>query len=389
MSGERIYLDYAATSPVDPVVCDAMLECLTTDGVFANPASDHLAGRQAQRVMDVARDRVAALVGAAPANVVFTSGATEANNLAISGIFPEGAREGAHFVTTRIEHRSVLDVARHLERVGVRVSYVDCDLHGRIDAAAVEAAIDEETRLVSVMHVNNEVGTVQDIAAISEICHRREVPLHVDAAQSAGKAPLSVEAMGIDLCSLTAHKVCGPKGVGALCISPGINLEPLFFGGGQERGLRPGTLATHQIAGMGKAYELAADGSDIGALAGLRDRLWQALQAIDGVVRNGDPENAAAHILNVSFPGVDGESLRLAVEDIAVSQGSACASDTPEASHVLSSLGLSDARSQSSLRFGVGRFTTAREIDIAADRVKIAVRRLRALAVRAPAWCSA
>lgn len=389
MSDDQIYLDYAATSPVDPRVRDKMLECLSPDGPFGNPASEHFAGRRARRVIDDARAQVAAVAGLPPDSVVFTSGATEANNLALRGMFPERCRKGAHFVTSRIEHRSVLDVARYLERVGVRVTLVDSDELGRIDPDAVGAAMTGETRLVSIMQVNNEVGTVQDIEAIATICRRRGVPLHVDAAQGAGKVSLDVGRIGIDLCSLTAHKICGPKGVGALCVRRGLALDPILFGGAQERGLRPGTQAPHQLAGMGKAFELVAAESDAARIGAQRDRLWQGLEQIDGARRNGDPDRAVPHILNVSFPGVDGESLRLALSGIAVSQGSACASASPEPSHVLSALGLSDTRAQSSLRFGIGRFTTDREIDRAVDRIATAVIRLRRLADGAPTWCSA
>jgi cysteine desulfurase len=389
MTGTGIYLDYAATSPVDPAVAKVMTACLELDGVFANPSSDHVAGTRAMKIVEQARCQVAQRVGAHEDSIVFTSGATEANNLALQGMFPWHTRERAHLVTSRIEHRSVLDVARHLASNGVSVSYVDCDQRGIVDPEAVAAAIRDDTRLVSIMYVNNEIGSVQDIGAIAAQCRARNVPFHIDAAQGAGKLPLDLSDLGVDMCSLTAHKLCGPKGIGALYVRDGLRLDPLMHGGEQERGIRPGTLATHQIAGMGQAYELADDKVESARIADLRDMLWQALSIITDTSRNGDSELVAPHILNVSFPGVDGESLRCALGDLAVSQGSACASDRPEASYVLTALGLSDARAQSSLRFGLGRFTTRQEIELAARRVKVAVERLRRLSEGAPAWCSA
>jgi cysteine desulfurase len=379
-----IYLDYAATSPVDPVVAEAMAACLTRDGVFGNPASPHSTGRSARRVVDLAREPIGALVRAAPGRLVFTSGATEANNLALRGMLARGG----HLVTTRIEHRSVLDPAAALAAHGVALSLVDCDRDGIVAPERIAAAIGPTTRLVSVMQVNNEIGTVQDIAAIADICRQAQVPLHVDAAQGAGKVPLDIEGWGIDLCSLTAHKLNGPKGVGALYVRPGLPLEPLISGGEAELGVRAGTLPTHQIAGFGKAFELAAGAAEPARLRALRERLWQHLRAIPDLRRNGSVERSAPHILNVSCSRVEGESLRLALEDIAMSSGSACTSRSPEPSHVLRSLGLSDVLAESSLRFGVGRFTTEDEIDRAARRVITEVARLRQVSEGAPAWCS-
>ncbi len=281
----------------------------------------------------------------------------------------------------------MLDAARALAEDGVELTLLDSDSNGFVSPGEVDGAIRDDTALVSVMHVNNEIGTIQDIRAIADLCRARDVPLHVDAAQSAGKVPLDIAGWGIDLCSLTAHKIYGPKGVGALYVRDGLTLEPLFHGGDQERHMRAGTLATHQVVGMGKAYAMANVARDAEALGQLRDHLWQGLAGIGGVTRNG-AEPCAPHILNVSFPGVDGESLRLSLVDIAVSAGSACASDSPDASHVLSGLGLSDARAQSSLRFGVGRYTTQSEVERAAARVASEVARLRAIGCDAPDWCS-
>ena len=388
----EIYLDYAASAPLDPAVLAVMERALRDSA--ANPASTHAAGRRAARIVETARAQVAARIGAAaPERIVFTSGATEANNLALKGVLEHAlaAQPAArpHLVTSRIEHRSVLDAARALETRGVDVTYVPSGADGIVSPERIAAAIEPATALVSLMHVNNETGTVQDVEAVAEICRARGVPLHVDAAQSAGKLPLAVEVLGPALVSLTAHKLCGPKGVGALYVAPGTVLAPQLHGGEQERGLRAGTLAPHQVAGMGAAYELAAPEREGPRLAALRDRLAQRLCAIPGVRENGDPQRRAPHLLNMTFPGVEGESLRAALGGVAVSAGSACASASPEASHVLTAMGLSDVLAASSLRFSVGRFTTEDEIDRAAARVAAAVDRLRELAKGAPAWCSA
>jgi cysteine desulfurase len=321
--------------------------------------------------------------------LVFTSGATESNNLALLGVLRRSRGRRVHLVTSRIEHKSVLDVARALERGGIAVTYVAANADGYVEPERVLEAITPETQLVSIMHVNNETGVIQDVVAIGLGCRERGVLLHVDAAQSAGKLPLALVAAPIDLCSLTAHKLCGPKGVGALYVAPRVTLVPQLHGGEQERSLRAGTLATHQVVGMGKAYELADPEREAPRLEALRDRLWQALAAIEGARQNGDPARRAAHILNVSFPGVEGESLRFALRDLAVSAGSACAADSPEASHVLTGMGLSDVLAGSSLRFSVGRFTVEDEIERGAARVAAAVARLRSVTGSAPAWCSA
>lgn len=385
----EIYLDYAATSPTDPAVVAAMIECLEHE--FANPSSQHAAGRRARRLVEAAREQIGARVGAPSSHIFFTSGATEANNLALHGMV--AARRGApapvHLVTSRIEHKSVLDSARALEAAGVAVTYVDAEPSGTIDPARVAAAVTDRTALVSIMHVNNETGAIQDIAAIGALCRERGVPLHVDAAQSAGKLPLALADLPVDLCSLTAHKICGPKGVGALYVGAGVHPAPLMFGGEQERRLRPGTLPTHQIVGMGKAFELADPVREGPQIAALRDRLWEELRDIPRIRRNGDPKRAAPHLLNVTLPGVEGESLRLALADLAVSAGSACTAESPEASHVLRGMGLSDVLAASSLRLSVGRYTTEAEVTRAAARIAAEVARLRAVAESAPAWCAA
>jgi cysteine desulfurase len=341
MTDETIYLDYAATSPMDPEVAAAMAACLTLDGCYANPASTHAPGRAARAVIDSARRQIGALVNAPPERLVFTSGATEANNIALTGLLAHQDTKG-HLVCSGIEHRSVLDTAQALERQGITLTLVDCDAAGIIAPERVAAALRSDTRLVSIMQVNNEIGSVQDIPGIARVCRDAGVPLHVDAAQGAGKVPLDLADWGVGLCSLTAHKLNGPKGVGALFVRDGLELAPFLYGGERALGIRAGTLPTHQIAGFGRAFALAAERDEAAHLAGLRDRLWQGLAGLSGARRLGDPARSAPHILSVSFPGVEGESLRLALTDIAVSAGSACTSRSPEPSHVLRSLGLSD-----------------------------------------------
>jgi cysteine desulfurase len=386
MSSE-LYLDYAATAPLDPRVTSAMHACMT--GEFGNPSSLHAAGRRARALVEAARAAVAQRVGAPSERLIFTSGATESNNLALTGVLRRSRNRRVHLVTSRIEHKSVLDVARALHASGVAVTYVAATGGGWVEPERVAEAIEADTQLVSIMHVNNETGVVQDVRAIGEVCRARGVLFHVDAAQSAGKLPLDLAESPIDLCSLTAHKLCGPKGVGALYAAPRVTLVPQLHGGEQERGLRAGTVATHQVVGMGKAYELADPATEAPRLAALRDRLWRELATIGGARQNGDPARRAAHVLNVAFPGVDGESLRYALRGLCVSAGSACAADSPEASHVLTGMGLSDVLAGSSLRFSVGRFTTEDEVLTAAARVAAAVELLRSLARTAPAWCSA
>jgi cysteine desulfurase len=382
-----VYLDHAATTPVDPSVAAAMARCLTQDGEFGNPASaSHEYGDAAAALVETARAQVAACVGALPDEVVWTSGATEANNLAILGVAEYYRTEGRHIVTARTEHKSVLDPCRELERRGWRVTYLDPDAGGRIDPDQVGAALKSDTVLVSIMHVNNEIGVIQDIAAIGAVCARHGgVRLHVDAAQGAGKCRIDFASAGADLMSLSAHKVYGPKGVGALLASrhgagEHVRLAALQFGGGQEQGLRAGTVATHQVVGMGTAFALAQSvlESDGERIAILRERLWQGLAPLGGVIRNGDVKHSVAHLLNVSFEGVEGESLLAAVRgQVALSAGSACTSALREPSYVLRALGRGDTLSESSLRFGLGRGTCDADIDTALAAVTKAVSRLR------------
>lgn len=386
MPEPTIFLDYASTSPVDPDVAATMAACLTAEGAFANAASLHGPGIAARRVVEEARAHIGALVNARPDRIVFTSGATEANNLALKGRMRLAGKTG-HLITTAIEHPSVLDAAHALEREGFAVTRLPCDSGGRIHPEQIAEALRPDTRLVSVMQVNNEIGTVQDIASISEICRNSGVTLHVDAAQAAGKVPLDIAGWQLGLCSLTAHKLNGPKGIGALYVRSDLTLSPLVHGGDGELGLRAGTLATHQIAGFGRAFELAAAGTEPPRLEALREQLWHGLSRIDGARRNGDARAAVPHILSVSFPGIDGESLKYALADIAVSAGSACTSRDPAPSHVLRALGLSAALAECTLRFGVGRFTTPAEISTAIGRVRDEVERLRALGHGAPDWC--
>jgi cysteine desulfurase len=379
-----IYLDYAATTPVDPVVARAMSDALSADADYGNPASiTHVFGRRAQARVETARAQVAALIGARPDEIIFTSGATESNNLAILGIARANADRGRHVVTSRIEHKAVLDPCKQLEREGFAVTYLTPDAAGRLSPESVRAALRPDTVLVSVMHVNNETGVVQDIRAIGEVCRERGVPFHTDAAQSAGKLPIDVGALPVDLLSFTAHKLYGPKGIGALYVRPQVRpaLRPVSFGGGQERGLRPGTLATHQVIGFGVACEIAtrAMATEPVRIAALRDRLWQSLRSLDGVHLNGEAAPRLPEILNVSFEGVDGESLVTALASLAVTTGSACSSASGEPSYVLRALGRSTQLAQSSLRFSLGRGTTEADIDRAAAAVRLQLERLRSI----------
>jgi cysteine desulfurase len=379
-----IYMDYAATSPVDPRVAEAMSGCLTREGVFGNPASVHPFGQLARGRVEQARAQVAQLVGAPAPQVVFTSGATESNNLAILGTARAMAKRGRHLISVRTEHKSVLDPCKRLEQEGFQVSFLNTDRDGLVSPAQLEELLRDDTVLVSVMHANNEVGVLQDIEALSSICQARGVPLHVDAAQSAGKVEVDVSRIKCDLLSFTAHKLYGPKGIGALYFSPArrASLQPLIFGGGHERGLRSGTLPVHQIVGFGAACEIAAASrsSDAAHSERLRVRLWEGLSRIDGILLNGHPTRRVASILNVSFPGVEGESLLMGLTELAVSTGSACNSESDEPSYVLRALGRNTELAQSSLRFSVGRFSTEAEIDVAISAVAREVRRLRAAA---------
>jgi cysteine desulfurase len=379
-----IYLDYAATTPVDPRIIERMRGCLGPDGAFGNPSSTHAPGRQARALVEAARQAAARLFNAGVGDIYWTSGATESNNLAILGLVRGAGGATRHVVTSRIEHKSVLDPCARLEKEGVAVTYVEPERDGRIAAARIAAALRPESVLVSVMHANNETGVVNDIGAIGSLCRTRGVPLHVDAAQSAGRLPIDVRALGIGLLSVSAHKMYGPKGSGLLYVAPTLRaaIVPLQFGGGQERGLRSGTLPTHQIVGLGAACEIAAaEGREETArLTALRERLWRALQAVPGVLLNGHPTERLPGTLNVAFPGVEGESLLFALPGLALSSGSACSSDSDEPSYVLRALGRDVETAQASLRFSIGRFTTPEEIDAAAAAVAREVARLRAVA---------
>ena len=385
MNRPCVYMDNAATTPVDPQVAAAMMQCLTADGCFANPSSTgHAPGNAARARVEKARAQVAKLIGAEPSAIVWTSGATESNNLAIFGVAHAQGERGRHIVTSRTEHKAVLDPCKQLEKEGFEVTYLKPGADGIVTVEAVATALRKDTLLVSLMHANNEIGVVQDVGAIGKLCRDRGVLLHVDAAQSAGKVPVHVGEQCIDLLSLTAHKIYGPKGIGALYVrrQPRPLMLPMIFGGGQEWGLRSGTLPTHQIVGMGVAYEIAARDleSDARRLTGLRKRLWAGLEQLGAVHLNGHPERRVAGVLNVSFEGVEGESLLYSLPGLAVSTGSACTSASQEASYVLRALGRSDQLAQSSLRFSLGRFSTEADVDYAIGAVTEAVRRLRGLA---------
>lgn len=379
-----IYLDYAATTPVDPRVAERMIECLLPTGAHGNPSSaGHDFGRRARALVEKARVQVATAIGARPETIVWTSGATESNNLAILGAARFHADQGKHLVSARTEHKAVLDPLKQLEREGFEVTYLKPDSDGIIHPEQVAAALRSDTRLVSLMHVNNEIGVITDVAAVGRLCRERGVLFHVDAAQSAGKLPLDVESSCIDLLSLTAHKTYGPKGVGALYVrrKPPVGLRPIMYGGGQESGLRSGTLPTHQVVGMGAAFEIASAEreADVLRISALRDKLWRGIAVLGDVELNGHARHRVAGLLNVSFQGVEGESLQFALRELAVSAGSACSSASEEASYVLRALGRSDQLAQSSLRFSVGRFTTDSDIDSAIAAVTREVRRLREL----------
>jgi len=383
-----VYMDYAATTPVDPRVAAAMAECLTIEGCFGNASSTgHAFGSAARACVEKARAQVAALLRCEPAAIVWTSGATESDNLAVLGAArfnaPLNPHGGKHIVTARTEHKAVLDPCKQLEKEGFRVTYLKPGADGAVTPEQVAEVLSPDTVLVSLMHVNNEIGVIQDVAAVGRLCRERGVLFHVDAAQSAGKLALDVGAMNIDLLALTAHKFYGPKGVGALYVrrKPRVGLAPLMFGGGQESGLRSGTLATHQIVGLGMAAAIAAAEmqDDALRLSSLRQRLWDGLATLGGMHLNSPLGCSIPHILNVSFEGVEGESLLFGLEGLAVSTGSACNSATQEASYVLRALGRSDALAQGSLRFSMGRFTTQQDIDHALERVRAQVGRLRAL----------
>lgn len=383
-----IYLDYSATTPVDPRVAEKMCRCLTLDGDFGNPASrSHYFGWTAEKLVDEARANVAALLNANPKEIVWTSGATESDNLAIKGAAHFYQKKGKHIVTVKTEHKAVLDTCRQLEREGFEITYLDVQDNGLVDLDKFRETLREDTILASVMHVNNEIGVVQDIAAIGAICREKGVIFHVDAAQSPGKVEIDMQTMPVDLMSLSAHKVYGPKGIGALYVrrKPRVRLEAQMHGGGHERGMRSGTLPTHQIVGMGEAFRIAkAEMAEENArLRVLRDKLYNGLRDMEEVYVNGDLERRIAGNLNISFNFVEGESLMMALKDMAVSSGSACTSASLEPSYVLRALGRDDELAHSSIRFTLGRFTTEADIDRVLEQVRGQVERLRELS---PLW---
>jgi cysteine desulfurase len=381
-------MDYSATTPVDERVAEKMMSFLTRQGQFGNPASrSHVFGWKAEEAVEEARRQVAALINADPREIVWTSGATESDNLAIKGVAHFYRKNGRHIVTLKTEHKAVLDSCRQLEREGYEVTYLEPEANGLLDLKKFEAALRPDTILASVMHVNNEIGVIQDIATIGEICREHKVIFHVDAAQSAGKIPIDMAQLKVDLMSFSAHKVYGPKGIGALYVrrKPRVRVEAQMHGGGHERGLRSGTLPTHQIAGMGEAFRIAREemAEESKRVAALRDRLWNGLNEMEEVYLNGDPDHRVAGNLNVSFNYVEGESLIMALKDMAVSSGSACTSSSLEPSYVLRALGRNDELAHSSIRFTIGRFTTAEEVDYIIDIVRQKVDKLRALS---PLW---
>ena len=381
-----IYLDYSATTPVDPRVVDAMIPWLRDH--FGNPASrSHAFGWEAEKAVEQARANVAALVNCDPRELVWTSGATESINLALKGAAHFYKDKGRHLVTVKTEHKATLDTMRELEREGFEVTYLDVQPNGLLDPAQFEAALRPDTALVSVMYVNNEIGVIQDIPAIGELCRARGIIFHVDAAQATGKVQIDLAQLKVDLMSFSAHKTYGPKGVGALFVrrKPRVRLEAQMHGGGHERGLRSGTLPTHQIVGMGEAFRIAREemATENERIRMLRDRLWAGLSRMEQVFLNGDWEHRVPHNLNVSFNFVEGESLIMAVKDVAVSSGSACTSASLEPSYVLRALGRSDELAHSSIRFTVGRFTTEEEIDYTVNLLTRQVARLREMS---PLW---
>lgn len=383
-----IYLDYSSTSPCDPRVAAKMAECLTLEANFGNPASrSHKFGWKAEEAVENARKQVADLLNCDPREIVWTSGATESDNLAIKGAAHFYVKKGKHIITSKIEHKAVLDSCRQLEREGFEVTYLDPDSTGIVSPEMVAAAIRPDTTLVSLMHVNNEIGVINDIEAIGKVTREHGVIFHVDAAQSTGKLRIDMETMQVDLVSVTAHKTYGPKGIGALFVrrKPRIRLEPQMHGGGHERGMRSGTLATHQIVGMGEAFHLAMVEmeADNARILTLRNRLLEGLQDMEEVYVNGDLDHRVAANLNISFNFVEGESLMMALRNLAVSSGSACTSASLEPSYVLRAIGLNDELAHSSLRMTIGRFTTEEEIDYTIEKVKEAVGKLRDLS---PLW---
>ena len=384
-----IYLDYAATTPIDTDVAQKMMQYMTYEGVFGNPASrSHGFGWQAEEAVENARQQIADLVNADPREIVFTSGATESDNLALKGVAQFYSGKGKHIVTSKIEHKAILDVCRELEQQGFEITYLEPEQGtGLIHVEQVKNALRDDTILVSLMMVNNELGTLTDVAAIGDITRERGIILHVDAAQAAGKTPIDLANMKIDLMSFSGHKIYGPKGIGALYVSrkPRVRLKAQMHGGGHERGMRSGTLATHQIVGMGEAFAVAKEKmpTEQARIAKLRDRLWNGLKDLDQVFLNGDLEHSIPNIINISFNFVEGESMMMSLKDLAVSSGSACTSATLEPSYVLRAIGRSDELAHSSIRFSLGRYTTEQDIDRVIEEVRNAVTKLRELS---PLW---
>jgi len=376
-----IYLDYMATTPVDKRVAAKMQACLDIDGNFGNPAASHIYGWHAEEAIKLACQQVADLICADSREIIWTSGATEAINLALQGAAHFYQRQGKHIITCKTEHHAVLDTCQHLQSEGFDITFLDPEENGLIDLNKLANALRDDTILVSIMHVNNEIGVIQDIQSISNLTRPRGILLHVDAAQSVGKIPIDLRKLNVDLMSFSAHKVYGPKGAGALWVrrKPKIHLQPLLFGGGHQHGMRSGTLATHQIVGMGEAFYIAQQemATESVRLQQLRDRLWQGIQTLPQLYLNGDYTQRIPGNLNVSVAGVDGEALLMSLKDLAVSSGAACTSAAIEPSHVLRALGRSDELAYSTIRFSIGRFTTEAEIDYAIKQFNNSVEQLR------------
>jgi cysteine desulfurase len=381
---DLLYLDYAASTPVDRRVIEAMMGLMTVDGNYANPSSTHFAGRESVEYIANAARQLAGLLNTDPQRLIWTSGATESDNLAILGAAHYRQERGRHLITMRTEHKAVTDPFSALEREGFEVTWLDPELNGVLDVEKLGAALRDDTQLVSIMHVNNETGAIQDIDTIGGLCHERGALFHVDAAQSVGKLAIDLGTLPVDLMSMTAHKVYGPKGIGALYIAdrPGVHVEPLLFGGGHQRRLRPGTLPAQQIVGFGVTAEIAQSrmGDDLKHLSKLRDQMWSGICDIDGVSVNGALEHSFPGILNVSVDDIEGESLLLALEPLCVATGSACNSKSQEPSYVLRALGVSDALAQSAIRFSFGRPTSTNDVDVAIDLYRSSVARLRKIA---------
>ena len=383
-----IYLDYAATTPVDPKVAEAMMQNLTAEGNFGNPASrSHQFGWRAEKAVEQARQQIADLIGADPREIIFTSGATESDNLAIKGVAEFHNRKGKHIVTSKIEHKAILDSCRHLEQQGYEVTYLKPSTKGIVELETVAQALRADTILCSIMHVNNEIGCINDIGAIGKLCREKGILFHTDAAQSTGKTEIDVDSMHIDLLSISGHKIYGPKGIGALYVrrKPRVRLKAQMHGGGHERGMRSGTLATHQIVGLGCACSIAKKlmTSEQKRLGKMRTKLVSQLLAMDEVYLNGQDNQSVEGIINISFAYVEGESLLMALKDMAVSSGSACTSASLEPSYVLRALGLNDEIAHSSIRFSLGRFTTDSDIDFIISKTQTAVEKLRQIS---PLW---